>query len=202
MGEIMNEKVKRVIRETCCWIIFLVIVFFFITYVSFDNLKEGSSFKDAWYDSIAFFSALSTLGAAIVAAYLVNIWREQESTIFKRNLAYSSFQEMLMLITIFEHPKHKEYDVIDLQKSFNKIIGNIMILKNHNKKNIDDYNQLIKDLSKIYIKNLGLYESIKRENNQDNDNFKQLINDLHPILYKFAELTNIDTNNNIDIFFK
>lgn len=71
----MNKDIKSLLINTFGTISCLLVIFFFVTYILFSHNGVQDALKESWSASLAFFSVLATLGAAVIAAYLFNDWR-------------------------------------------------------------------------------------------------------------------------------
>lgn len=97
----MTPKIKSLLINTFGTISYLIVIFFFVTFILFLHNDVEESLKESWSVSVSFLSVLATLGTAIIAANLFNDWRDQHN---KQVLAYEA-KENFMLI-------HKERDII------------------------------------------------------------------------------------------
>lgn len=91
----MTPKIKSLLFNTCGTISYLIVIFFFVTFILFLHNDVEDALKEAWSVSTSFLSVLATLGAAIIAAYLFNDWREEEA--FNRT---KSFHDESVIVII------------------------------------------------------------------------------------------------------
>ena len=71
----MNTDIKSLLIRVCGTISYLIVIFFFVTFILFLHNDIKDALKEAWSVSVSFLSVLATLGAAIIAANLFNDWR-------------------------------------------------------------------------------------------------------------------------------
>ncbi len=71
----MNTDIKALLIRVCGTISYLIVIFFFVTFILFLHNNINDALKEAWSVSVSFLSVLATLGAAIIAANLFNDWR-------------------------------------------------------------------------------------------------------------------------------
>lgn len=74
----MNQKIKLLLINTCGTISYLIVIFFFVTFILFLHNDVEEALKEAWSVSVSFLSVLATLGAAIIAANLFNDWKVEQ----------------------------------------------------------------------------------------------------------------------------
>lgn len=75
----MKKETKIFLIDICGYIVSISIVVFFFTLwlYSFNNINDA--LKESWTIAFSCVSALTTIGAAIIAAYLFNDWKEQHN---------------------------------------------------------------------------------------------------------------------------
>jgi energy-converting hydrogenase Eha subunit A len=71
----MNTDIKSLLIRVCGTISYLIVIFFFVTFILFLHNDIKDALKEAWSVSASFLSVLATLGAAVIAANLFNDWR-------------------------------------------------------------------------------------------------------------------------------
>lgn len=90
---------------------------FFITYILFWVLFLCLDSHNASREAInilgSYFGGITTLWAAIVAAYLYDEWRYQEKTIFIRNVAYETSSLILTLFNIMQGYIEEEENLLN-----------------------------------------------------------------------------------------
>lgn len=104
----IKDKIKKLIIDTVGWLSCLTIIFFFSTLWLYSYNDTEQAFHEAWSTSVSFLSALSTLAAAVVAAYLFNDWRDQEKYRITSNLAMECLQDYVtakdkLFFYLFQH---------------------------------------------------------------------------------------------------
>ncbi|MGO1157921.1 hypothetical protein ACTL4S_03690 [Acinetobacter lwoffii] len=75
--ELIKREITIVLISTAAGIGIIAIVSFFIVWIGFPAENPKDSFKDALFFSVTLFGGLATLGAAVVAAYLISGWKHQ-----------------------------------------------------------------------------------------------------------------------------
>lgn len=75
----MSTDIKSLLIRVCGTISYLIVIFFFVTFILFLHNDVKDALKEAWSVSVSFLSVLSTLGAAIIAANLFNDWKHQHN---------------------------------------------------------------------------------------------------------------------------
>lgn len=196
----MRNDIRIFLIDTCGWIISISIIVFFFTLWIFSYNSVDSSLKEAWSITFSALSALTTFGAAIIAAYLFNDWKEQETIIFKRNLAYTIFNDMVLLLRMMMDPKNEIHTVSSVQSQFMKIVYDIVLYS----KNESKAKTLINEFGIIYTRQLGVFESQKEGKTsvrvQDHLTF---LSEYNTILHTCSELVNIRiSSEDIDVLFK
>lgn len=145
-------------------------------------------------------SGVATFFAAFVAAYLFNDWKEQETIIFKRNLAYTIFNDMVLLLSMMMDPKNEQYTVSSLQSQFRKILYDIVLYS----KNESKAKALIEEFGAIYTRQLGVFETQKegKTSVQVKDHLR-FLNEYNTILHTCSELVKINiSSEDIDVILK
>ncbi|WP_288421043.1 hypothetical protein [uncultured Acinetobacter sp.] len=87
----MKKETKIFLIYTCVYIISISILVFFSTLwlYSYNNINDA--LKESWTIAFSCISALTTIGAAIIAAYLFNDWRDQHNKQVQNSLALQVF---------------------------------------------------------------------------------------------------------------
>ena len=96
------KETQRTIANALAITVVATLFFFALTFILFDFFKTGTSLKDTWETLGSFFGGITTLVAAYVAAKLFNDWKDQEKTIFIRNVAYETSNLVLTLFNIMQ----------------------------------------------------------------------------------------------------
>lgn len=138
-------------------IIITSILVFSIIGITLYSWNDVSTFKDSMSILSGFFGGLTTLGAAIIAAYLFNDWRIQENETFKRNLAHNIYNDMgdLLFMLLVNNEK---YNIDDLQYKFHKININLLLYS----KKENSIKKIISEFGCIYINQIGIYQNNKK----------------------------------------
>ena len=84
----MNTDIKSLLIRVCGTISYLIVIFFFVTFILFLHNDIKDALKEAWSVSVSFLSALTTLGAAIIAANLFNNWKDQHNKTVEKEMAW------------------------------------------------------------------------------------------------------------------
>ncbi|MCU4709924.1 hypothetical protein [Acinetobacter pittii] len=83
----MKTELKTLLIDVCFWIISICIIFFFFILLLYSHNTIDNPLKEAWSLTIGILSALTTIGAAIIAAYLFNDWKVQHNKSMEVQLA-------------------------------------------------------------------------------------------------------------------
>ncbi|WP_461196611.1 hypothetical protein [Acinetobacter pittii] len=154
-------------------LIFLLFSIFGILYFYWGNAK---AVQDSLSTTGSIFGALATLGAAAIAAYLFNDWREQERSTFVRSVAYEVTDLIGQLIDLMQgYPDFEDYNVFKIKLLHTRITVKLSIL-----------NRQIKESNmQIVNKNFGYFiqeymDIIKLKNSEiiDHKIMKECISEL------------------------
>lgn len=127
--------------------LFLVFSIFGILYFYWG---DATAVKDSLATIAGFFGGFATLGAAVIAAYLFNDWKEQERVTFIRNIAHETANLITQLMLSMQQYTPSNID------NFSKI----KILQTHIITNLSFLNKQIKDDQMCIInKNFGIFTS-------------------------------------------
>jgi len=83
----MNQETKFLLINVCGWIISISIIFFFFIHWLYSYNQIDEPLKEAWSLTISMLSALTTIGAAIIAASLFNHWKDSQTGVNRSELA-------------------------------------------------------------------------------------------------------------------
>lgn len=131
----MKNEIRSLLINTCGWIVTISVVVFFFTLWLFSYNNVNDTLKESWSIIFSTLSALTTIGAAIIAAYLFNDWKVQHNKQITNEFALKSY-------TIFI--KFEE-SVFKLQTIFNDLTECIDLLRDV-QINLED--PIVKDRSK------------------------------------------------------
>ncbi|MDC5338504.1 hypothetical protein OHW59_17810, partial [Acinetobacter baumannii] len=109
-------------------LILLILLFsiFGILYFYWGNVK---AVQDSLSTTGSIFGAIATLGAAGIAIYLFNDWREQERTIFIRSVAYDAVESITHLMDLMQgYPESDDYNVASVKVTHTKITTKLSII--------------------------------------------------------------------------
>ncbi|WP_151707453.1 hypothetical protein [Acinetobacter sp. TUM15064] len=133
----MNTDIKSLLIRVCGTISYLIVIFFFVTFILFLHNDIKDALKEAWSVSASFLSFLATMGAAIIAANLFNDWREQKKYELEKeyiekfsasvfDIYQSIFSQSSQILNIYEeYNKNENYTILRLDKvDFLKISEN------------------------------------------------------------------------------
>ncbi|WP_151964152.1 hypothetical protein [Acinetobacter oleivorans] len=75
----MKTEIRTFLINACFWVISISIIFFFFILFLYSHNNINDPLKESFSLTISLFSALATLGAAIIAARLFQNWKTQHS---------------------------------------------------------------------------------------------------------------------------
>ena len=116
----MDKDIKKFLVGICGGLTTITVCFFFLVYFIFFELKNTSAFKDAMDLSISFFSAIATLGAAIIAAKLFETWKDTQSSSNRSELA----KNIQMLLLRLKNLCDKNFETAMIFTEMNEYICN------------------------------------------------------------------------------
>lgn len=181
----MKKETKRFLTLTCgCIISITIIVFFFTLWLyCYNNINDA--LKESWTIAFSCLSALATIGAAVIASYLFNDWKEQHNK--------NSLKELAMEI-------HNTYNTLNV-----KLISiNDIIVKSSKKNKFNNiYNsQLIADEIEQDIKEIGdylatfLHQISFLDELKSNDN--EFMDNVHNTIIDYMKIMDISYYRNIN----
>jgi len=150
--------------------LFLVFSIFGILYFYWG---DATAVKDSLSTIAGFFGGFATLGAAVIAAYLFNDWREQERITFIRNIAHETASLITQLMLSMQ--QYPQPNVFEIKVLHSKIATNLSFLN----RQIEDgqmdkmnkhFGMFVKDFYSITtteINNSPSQEQIKKEINKN-----------------------------------
>ncbi|ENX34883.1 hypothetical protein F889_01523 [Acinetobacter colistiniresistens] len=74
----MKNDLKIFLIDTVGWIVSICVIVFFFTLWLFSFNDVENALKESWSITFSALAAFTTIGAAIIAAYLFNDWKEQQ----------------------------------------------------------------------------------------------------------------------------
>lgn len=187
----IKKEILIVLISTAIVIGIISIFAFFIIWIGFPANSPKDSFKDALSFTGSLFGGLATFGAAIIAAYLFNDWKDQEKTIFLRNVAYETSGLLLNLFTIMQgYTESKEGLLNQIMPIQSKIMLKLAILNRQIK---DDQMHLVNNnfqgFIHDYIEAIKLYQHDRQALKEQ---VRILINSYSSELGYISELANLD----------
>jgi len=171
---------------------FVALLFFFaFTWIIFDFNESATALKDSLSVVSSIFGGIATLAAAYIASLLVVNWKEQETVIFKRDLAHNIFKGMGDLFSLMAFSDKNTCEIRDLQSAFFKINQNLLIYSQLEPK----IAKFMEEFSIVYIKQLGIFEKQKagKASVKLSDNLK-FVKEYKDLLHTCAKLININVS--------
>lgn len=164
---------------------------FFLIWIGFPAENPQESFKDALVVAVGLFGGLATFGAAVIAAHLFNDWRDQEKTIFIRDVAYETSGLILTLFNIMQgYTEEKENLLNQIMPIQSQIMLKLAILNRQIK---DDQIHLIngnfQGFTQDYVEAIELHQHDKQALK---DQVSILINSYSSELGYISKLANLD----------
>lgn len=181
----MGKKTKDFIICVVGWVCFITFVFYIGTRCYLSINQSADYIKDSLSNSISFLSAVSTIGAAVIAAYLFSDWREQSQFEEKREIAknllisllelktHTNEAYVLALIANNPHTTRLSEDVCN--ERANKTIKHHEIYKEVFIKNYNLY-------CEVYLNEYGQLPNFKNES--EKCNFFMFSNSIHGAIRK------------------
>lgn len=135
----MKNEIRSLLINTCGWIVTISVVVFFFTLWLFSYNDVEQSLKESWAITFSALSALTTIGAAVIAAYLFNDWKEQHNKQVQNNLslqvfdAFSVFERNLREYSLYvSHLEglRSSYDSFELTWEIIHKEGHIVYIQN------------------------------------------------------------------------
>ncbi|MGU3311835.1 hypothetical protein [Acinetobacter sp. M5A5_2a] len=145
----MKTELRTLLIDICFWIISICIIFFFFILLIYSHNTIDNPLKEAFTLTIGLISALTTIGAAIIAAYLFNDWKAQHNKSMEVQLAlimiekFESFDEQITLLygqiatpydlrdqrhlelAVIDFKEHKQKKLLEIRVSFLKAVASI-----------------------------------------------------------------------------
>ena len=165
----MNSDIKSLLIRVCGTISYLIVIFFFVTFILFLHNDVKDAFKEAWSVSVSFLSVLASLGAAVIAAYLFTDWRIVQRAQSKSEISKKVISSLIKLksdadkyhFNVQFHAKAYEYQHDkDISKDYK--LRCLNEAKNSQKEK-DEYDSNLETNLINFFELLDLYESIFNE---------------------------------------
>ncbi|MDO7479889.1 hypothetical protein Q5X66_11200 [Acinetobacter baumannii] len=156
-------------------LILLILLFsiFGILYFYWGNVK---AVQDSLSTTGSIFGAIATLGAAGIAIYLFNDWREQERTIFIRSVAYDAVESITHLMDLMQgYPESDDYNVASVKVTHTKITTKLSII---NRQIFDPKMEIVNKNFGVFIQDYFDIVKLKIDSEIDQKVMKVLISDL------------------------
>lgn len=150
----MKSEIKCFLFDVCFWIASITIIIFFFTLWLFSYNEVDNSLKEAWSTTFSALSAFTTIGAAIIAAYLYNDWKEpfvlekieKYQNDLKKNIRL--FKHSMVNFLFLIHYENSEFVQLnndnaislDYKKRLNNVLDNIDDLASE----IKNYKSIVK----------------------------------------------------------
>lgn len=146
----MNIDIKSLLIRVCGTISYLIVIFFFVTFILFLHNDIKDALKEAWSVSVSFMGVLATLGAAVIAANLFSDWKDERKYLNLKEQVDSSIKiidEMQDDLDVFS----KDYfnDINELKKLFYQLYVNIQNM-GLDSKDIKNYKDLHLNVAGIF----------------------------------------------------
>ncbi|WP_252152526.1 hypothetical protein [Acinetobacter pittii] len=154
-------------------LIFLLFSIFGILYFYWDDAK---AVQDSLSTTGSIFGALATLGAAAIAAYLFNDWREQERSTFVRSVAYEVTDLIGQLFDLMQgYPASDDYNVFKIKLIHSKVTVKLSILNRQIK---DPEMQIVNKNFGYFIKDYMEIIELRNNNTIDHKIMKECVGEL------------------------
>lgn len=123
----MNSDIKSLLIRVCGTISYLIVIFFFVTFILFLHNDVKDALKEAWSVSVSFLSVLATLGAAIIAANLFNDWKSEHSANNKSEYAKEIANYLVSIKSLCDF----HYELVFAFKDLEELRANKDLTKNY-----------------------------------------------------------------------
>lgn len=145
----MKTEIRTFLIDTCFWVISISIIFFFFIIFLYSHNNINDPLKESFSLTISLFSALATLGAAIIAARLFQNWKTQHS-----------FTEQIKILSEMLDTVNEVQDRLDEARNYRNLV-NILMCTDYD----EDLNRQYTDqLDKISLLMASLHKLQKLEN--------------------------------------
>lgn len=176
----MKKEIADFIKKVIYYILGLTVLFFIILKCYLSTINDNDYVKDTISNTIAFLSAISTIGAAVIASRLFSDWRVQSSLEAERDAAKD------LLLILIELRIHAE-------AYYKKAIQNNVLHKSPSKEKCDyTISESKKNLDVIQKNFLIKYDLYYKVYANQNDDWPQLTeSDIDKFnLFNFLYVTN------------
>ncbi|HGW3984084.1 hypothetical protein ACRS5A_18720 [Acinetobacter baumannii] len=145
----MKTEIRTFLIDTCFWVISISIIFFFFILLLYTHNNVDGALKESFALTISCFSALATLGAAIIAARLFQNWKTQHS-----------FTEQIKILSEMLDTVNEVQDRLDEARNYRNLV-HILMCTDYD----EDLNgQYTDQLKKISLFSASLHKLQKLEN--------------------------------------
>lgn len=155
----MKNEIKRFLIDVCGSIVFILVIFFFFTLWLYSYNDIEDALKNSWDVSISFFSAIATLGAAVIAAKLFNNWKESQTGINRSELSKKILSDMIELKEYCDyHYEHTRMEIIFYSNNDEISAEDLAALKKYYIERRFEFISEYERISKCLILNIRTYE--------------------------------------------
>lgn len=191
---------KELIKNTFGAVLALTIIIFVVVLIAYGCSGIASPLKEALIITIGFFGGFATLGAAFIAAYLFNDWRDQHNKQVKNQFSLSAFNQFeIFKKSIFDMQRAiiKLSCYVDMVKS-NPNINQDTIPADYNAETISlverktneidlEFHELIQK-----IKDMSIVINDREENKIKIQKYFELLKDVHANTERPSKLDDVD----------
>ncbi|MFW1841950.1 hypothetical protein ACG9YY_03130 [Acinetobacter pittii] len=145
----MKTEIRTFLIDTCFWVISISIIFFFFIFFLYSHNNINDPLKESFSLTISLFSALATLGAAIIAARLFQNWKTQHS-----------FTEQIKILSEMLDTVNEVQDRLGDARNYRNLVHILMDMDYEKDLN----SQYMQQLEKITLLTASLHKLQKLEN--------------------------------------
>lgn len=155
----MKNEILRFIIDVCGYIASIIIIFFFFTLWLYSYNSIDDALKNSWEVSSSIFSALATLGSAVIAAKLFNNWKESQTGINRSELSKKILSDMIELKEYCDyHYEHTRMELIFSRNNDEISEEDFVALKKYYIERRLEFISEYERISKCLILNIRTYE--------------------------------------------
>lgn len=155
----MKNEILRFIIDVCGYIASIIIIFFFFTLWLYSYNSIDDALKNSWEVSSSIFSALATLGSAVIAAKLFNNWKESQTGINRSELSKKILSDMIELKEYCDyHYEDTRMELIFYRNNDEISEENLSALKKYYIERRFEFISEYERISKCLILNIRTYE--------------------------------------------
>lgn len=111
----MKTEIRTFLIDTYFWVFSISIIFFFFIFFLYSHNNINDPLKESFSLTISLFSALATLGAAIIAARLFQNWKTQHS-----------FTEQIKILSEMLDNVNEVQDRLDEARNYRNLVNILM----------------------------------------------------------------------------